>query len=83
MRSTNTGTATPAILGNLGVQTPGGPTATEAEFVVISFWESIDAVKALRGRRLSEGRHPRAGPRVPLEVEPNVLHYDVVREERK
>jgi heme-degrading monooxygenase HmoA len=38
-----------AIRGNRGVQLMRGPAGSEVEFLVISYWDSVDAVKAFAG----------------------------------
>lgn len=72
-----------AIPGNLGAQMLRRADGDKAEFVVISFWESIDAVKRFAGADYQKAVILERDREYLLEVEPNVLHYDVVREERK
>lgn len=72
-----------AIPGNLGAQMLRRSDGDKAEFVVISFWESIDAVKRFAGADYQKAVILERDREYLLEVEPNVLHYDVVREERK
>lgn len=72
-----------ATPGNLGVQMLRRADGDKAEFVVISFWESIDAVKRFAGADYQKAVILEKDRDYLIEVEPNVLHYDVVREERK
>ena len=72
-----------ATPGNLGVQVLRRADGDKTEFVVISFWESIDAVKRFAGSDYQKAVILERDREYLLEVEPNVLHYDIVREERK
>jgi heme-degrading monooxygenase HmoA len=72
-----------AIPGNLGVQMLRRTDGDKVEFVVISFWESIEAVKRFAGPDYQKTVILEHDREYLIEVEPNVLHYDVVREERK
>ncbi len=72
-----------AIPGNLGAEMLRRTDGDKAEFVVISYWESIDAVKRFAGPDYQKAVILERDREYLLEVEPYVLHYDVVREERK
>ena len=72
-----------ATPGNLGVTvlrlTDGGKT----EFLVMSMWESIEAVKSFAGEDYQKAVILPRDREYLLEVEPNVTHFDIVLEERK
>jgi heme-degrading monooxygenase HmoA len=71
-----------ATPGNRGVTVLRRTDGDKTEFVVISIWDSIDAVKNFAGADYQKTVIlPRDGEYL-IEVEPNVLHYEVVREER-
>jgi heme-degrading monooxygenase HmoA len=72
-----------ATPGNLGVQMLRRADGDKTEFVVISFWESIDAVKNFAGPDYQKAVILERDREYLLEVEPNVLHYEVVRQERR
>ena len=71
-----------ATPGNLGVtvlrRTDGGQT----EFLVISMWESIDAVKRFAGADYEKAVILDRDRQYLVEVEPTVRHYTVEKEER-
>ena len=46
---------------------------------MISYWESIDAVKRFAGKDFGKAVILDRDREFLIEVEPNVLHYDVVR----
>jgi heme-degrading monooxygenase HmoA len=49
----------------------------EAEFLVVSFWESWDAVRAFAGERPEVAVYYPEDEKFLLEFEPEVRHYDV------
>jgi heme-degrading monooxygenase HmoA len=69
--------------GNLGVTVLRRAAGTETEFVVISIWESIDAVKHFAGKDYQKAVILDRDREYLIEVEPNVLHYEIEKEERK
>ena len=69
--------------GNLGVTELRRTENGRTEFLVISFWESIEAVKKFAGKDYQKAVILPRDREYLLEVEPNVLHYEVVREEHK
>ncbi len=72
-----------ATPGNLGVQMLRRTDGGKAEFVVISFWESIDAVKNFAGPDYQKAVILERDREYLLEVEPRVFHYEVVRQQQK
>lgn len=66
-------------------QTPGNRTAMilrrdegpETHFLVVSFWQSMEAVRAFAGERPEAAVYYPEDERYLLELEPEVLHYEV------
>ncbi|NIR43225.1 MAG: antibiotic biosynthesis monooxygenase, partial [Gemmatimonadetes bacterium] len=48
----------------------------EAEFLVVSFWESMEAVKAFAGEPLERAVYYPEDEKYLLEFEPEVVHYE-------
>ena len=69
--------------GNLGATVLRRTENGQTEFLVISFWESIEAVKNFAGQDYEKAVILPRDRQYLVEVEPKVLHYEVVREERK
>ena len=65
--------------GNHGVEVLRKADGPRTDFVVISYWESIDAVKRFAGKDFGKAVILDRDREFLIEVEPNVLHYDVVR----
>jgi heme-degrading monooxygenase HmoA len=72
-----------ATPGNLGVTLLRRADGKETEFVVISIWESIEAVKRFAGKDYEKAVILAHDREYLLEVEPTVKHYDIEKEERK
>ena len=72
-----------ATPGNQGVRILSRADGGQTEFVVISFWESLDAVKKFAGEDYQKTVILPKDREYLIEVEPNVVHYQVVPEERK
>lgn len=72
-----------AASGNLGAtvlrRTDGGKT----EFVVISIWESVAAIQRFAGKDYQKAVLLPRDREYLVDVEPNVLHYEILREERR
>lgn len=66
--------ATPGNLGSMIFRRESGG---EAEFLVISLWESLDAVRAFAGERPEVAVYYPEDERFLLEFEPEVRHYEV------
>jgi heme-degrading monooxygenase HmoA len=69
--------------GNLGVTVLRRQDGQETEFLVISIWESLDAVKRFAGKDYEKTVVLDRDREYLLEVEPTVRHYDIEKEERK
>lgn len=72
-----------ATAGNRGVTVLRRTDGDKAEFVVISIWESIEAVKNFAGADYQKAVILPRDREYLTEVEPNVLHYEILSEERK
>jgi heme-degrading monooxygenase HmoA len=70
-----------ATPGNLGVYVMRRTEKDQAEFVVLSLWESLAAVQKFAGADYQKAVILPRDREYLIEVEPNVLHYDVVRSE--
>ena len=66
--------------GNHGVMVLRRRDGDEAEFGVISFWDSLDDVKAFAGEDVDVARYFPEDERYLLEFTPRLKHYDVARE---
>lgn len=64
--------------GNRGVYLLRNVKETEAEFLVISLWDSFDAIRAFAGPDLEKARYFDQDRTFLLEFEPNVVHYEVL-----
>jgi heme-degrading monooxygenase HmoA len=65
--------------GNHGVEVLRRTDGVKTDFIVISYWESIEAVKRFAGADYEKAVIlPRDGEYL-IEVEPAVVHYEVVR----
>ena len=69
--------------GNLGVSVLRRSEGDQTEFLVLSVWESVDAIKKFAGEDYQKAVILPRDREYLLEVEPNVLHYEIVREERR
>jgi heme-degrading monooxygenase HmoA len=72
-----------ATPGNLGVTVLRRNDGGKTEFLVLSVWESVDAIKRFAGEDYQKAVILPRDREYLLEVEPNVLHYEILREERK
>jgi heme-degrading monooxygenase HmoA len=72
-----------ATPGNLGVTVLRRNDGGKTEFLVLSLWESVDAIKKFAGEDYQKAVILPRDREYLLEVEPNVLHYEILREERK
>lgn len=69
------------IAGNLGVQVLRRTENEVTEFTVISYWESIDAIRRFAGADVEKTHHLPKDPEYLLELQPTVRHYEVVLDE--
>lgn len=65
--------------GNHGVEVLRHTDGPKTDFVVISYWESFDAVKRFAGADYQKAVIMPRDAEFLIEVEPNVAHYEVVR----
>ena len=72
-----------AIQGNLGAQVMRRNNGKETEFMVISYWESNEAIKRFAGEEIEKTHFLPKDPEYLLELEPKVRHFEVVLDERK
>jgi heme-degrading monooxygenase HmoA len=72
-----------AIEGNLGAQVMRRNNGKETEFIVISYWESREAIKKFAGEDIEKTHFLPKDPDYLLELEPNVRHFEVLLDERK
>ncbi len=71
-----------ATPGNLGVTVLRRNDGEKTEFLVLSIWESVDAIKKFAGEDYQKAVILPRDREYLLEVEPNVLHYEILRDER-
>jgi heme-degrading monooxygenase HmoA len=67
-----------ATPGNLGAYMLRRTENGKAEFVVISLWESVEAIRKFAGPDYQKAVILPRDREYLLEVEPNVLHYEIV-----
>jgi heme-degrading monooxygenase HmoA len=65
--------------GNHGVEVLRKSDGPRTDFVVISYWESIDSVKRFAGPSYEKAVVLERDREFLIEVEPDVVHYEVVR----
>ena len=71
-----------ATPGNLGVTVLRRNDGGKTEFLVMSIWESVEAIKKFAGEDYQKAVILPRDREYLLEVEPNVLHYEILRDER-
>ena len=64
--------------GNRGVQVLRRIEGDQAHFVLISFWDSLEAIRAFSGPELENAVYYPEYRAFLLELEPNVRHYEVL-----
>lgn len=69
--------------GNRGVIVLRRAEKAYTEFVVTSFWQSIEAVQRFAGKDYQKAVILPRDREYLISVDPNVLHYEVVRRERR
>jgi len=65
--------------GNHGVEVLRHTDGAKTDFIVISYWESLDAVKRFAGADYQKAVIMPRDAEFLIEVEPGVAHYEVVR----
>ena len=68
---------TRATAGNRGVRVLQRISGGRAEFLFISFWESLDSIKAFAGADIEKAVYYPEDPAYLVELEPTVAHYEV------
>jgi heme-degrading monooxygenase HmoA len=71
-----------ATPGNLGVTLLRRNDGGKTEFLVMSIWESVDAIKKFAGEDYQKAVILPRDREYLLEVESDVLHYEILRDER-
>ena len=69
-----------ATAGNRGVRVLRSLHSFEAEFTVISFWDSLDDVRAFAGEDVDAARYFPDDERFLLDFPPRLKHFEVARE---
>ena len=72
-----------AIPGNLGVDLFTRSRDGVTEFIVISYWHSLDDIKAYAGADIEKTHNLPRDPEFLIEMEPNVRHFTVKMSNRK
>ncbi len=72
-----------ATPGNLGVTVLRRTAGDKTEFLVMSVWESIEAVKNFAGADYQKAVILPRDREYLLEVEPNVHHFEILTDERR
>ncbi len=67
-----------SVEGNRGVQVLRRVDADRAEFLLISLWDSFDAIRRFAGPEIEKAVYYPEDKDFLLEFEPNVVHYEVV-----
>src|SRR5213594_5019890 len=67
-----------ATPGNRGVQVLRRTVGDETHFLFISFWESLDAIRAFAGDDIDQARYYPEDRKYLLALEPTVSHYEVL-----
>ena len=67
-----------ATEGNLGVQLLQRIEGEQAHILIITFWESVDAIKRFAGEDYEKARYYAEDQNFLLEFEEKVIHYEVI-----
>jgi heme-degrading monooxygenase HmoA len=71
------------IPGNLGADVLERTADGVSEFTVISYWPSLDAIRAYAGSDIEKTHNLPRDPDFLIELEPHVKHFEVVLSDRK
>ncbi len=66
-----------ATPGNLGVRLLRRLDGERAHFLTMSFWPSLDAIRAFAGDNIERAKYYPEDTRWLLELEPTVQHYEI------
>ena len=72
-----------ATEGNRGVFVLRRIEEGESHFLLISLWQSIDAIKKFSGDDIQRARYYPEDAQYLLELEPHVQHYEIINEPEK
>ena len=72
-----------ATEGNLGVYVLRRIEDDKAHFLLLTLWESADAIKKFAGSDMEKARYYPEDDKFLLELEPMVTHYEVMVEPKK
>lgn len=67
-----------SVEGNRGVQVLRRLEGDEAHFLLITLWDSWEAIKAFAGEDVERAKYYPEDEAFLLELEPTVTHYDVL-----
>jgi len=67
-----------ATPGNRGVYVLKRIEGDQAHFLLISLWESWEAIRAFAGEDVEQARYYPQDTQFLLELEPNVIHYEAL-----
>ncbi|MCA9903935.1 MAG: antibiotic biosynthesis monooxygenase [Anaerolineae bacterium] len=67
-----------AIKGNMGVQVLRKIDGDQAHFLLITHWESVEAIKRFAGDDYTRARYYPEDTRYLLELEEHVEHYEIL-----
>lgn len=67
-----------ATPGNLGAQVMRRVEGQAAHFLVLTFWESTDAIRAFAGDDIDRSRYYSEDPDFLIEMESTVQHFEVL-----
>jgi heme-degrading monooxygenase HmoA len=67
-----------SIPGNRGVQMLRSVRDDIADFQIISYWDSVEAIQLFAGNDYEKVRHLRDDPKYMIGIEPTVQHFEVV-----
>ena len=67
-----------ATPGNRGVHVLRRMDETNAHFLLVSFWESLDHIRAFAGEDVEVARYYPEDAEFLIELEPQVTHYEVL-----
>ncbi len=67
-----------SIPGNLSVYILERPEGDVTHFITMTFWESLEAIKAFAGEDVEAAKYYPEDRDFLLEFEPTVVHYEVV-----
>lgn len=55
-------------------------TGSEANFLLITYWENIEAIKSFAGKNFEKAKYYLEDKNYLLEFDENVIHYEVFKE---